>query len=47
MQKKVDEEKLFDIIDKLEINEKDYMLEIHKQNWAQKKSQILQNLFLE
>ncbi len=47
MRKKVDEERLFEIIDKLDISGKEYMQEIQKQNWAQKKSQILQSLFLE
>eukprot|EP01022_Parablepharisma_sp_SALTPOND_P004529 TRINITY_DN120462_c2_g1_i1.p1 TRINITY_DN120462_c2_g1~~TRINITY_DN120462_c2_g1_i1.p1 ORF type:complete len:674 (-),score=78.24 TRINITY_DN120462_c2_g1_i1:3202-5223(-) len=47
MQKKINEEKLFEIIDKLEISGKEYILEIQKQNWAQKKSQIFQSLFIE
>jgi len=46
MHKKIDEEKFFKIIDEIDINGKEYMLEIQKQNWAQKKSQILQSLFL-
>ncbi len=47
MHKKVDEDKLFNIIEKVDINGKEYMQEIEKQNWAQKKSQILQSLFLD
>jgi len=47
MRNKVDEDKLFSIIENLDISKKEYAMEIQRQIWAQKKSQILQSLYLE
>jgi hypothetical protein len=47
LRQKIDEDKLFDIIEALDIKTKEYMLEIQNQSWAQKKCQVFQSLFLE
>lgn len=47
MRNKVDEDKLFAIIEGLDISKKEYAVEIQKRTWAQKKSQIFQSLYLE
>jgi hypothetical protein len=46
MKGKIEEEKLFTIIEGLALNTKDYAEEIQRQIWAQKKSQVLQ-IYLE
>ena len=46
MKGKIDEDKLFDIIEDLKITKKEYSLEIQRENWAHKKSQILESLYL-
>ena len=47
MKNRVEEDKLFTIIENLNINKKDYMAEIERQTWGQKKTQIFQSLYLE